>query len=573
MEGHWPTTRGLELTSQGQMVAFADALGPDPALADVDDAALERSVTTMAAELAAAECAWLARLAELVVRKVWARQGCRTPGQWLSWRIGMAPATAREKVRVALQLRELPQLRARFAAGTLSYSKVRALTRVATPDLEPLLLAWADAAPAAHLEELVASWRRWRSNAAVANDPDGPPERPQVEVRHRRGVLDTSVAVDLTEDDAFALLSQLDVLAAQLQADRGDGVERLPHSEARAEALLAAVTAAVTAKVPIDTSGADRHTVVVHVRADDLAETETDGSPDGQVQVHRATVPQPDATRAASAHSDGGGPNADAQPDTGAPHAPRPGCAPVPMGEPPLRARAPSPREAERPAAADPTPTRLPQRAGAGSGLAVVAGPATPRPVGLLGTQTRTSLRRLREWLCEAAIITVVSDADGDPTAVSRRQRRLNAAQRRALIARDAHCRFPGCHARRHLHAHHIRHLADGGPTELWNLVLLCGHHHRVVHRDGWTVGHDGHGRFAFTPPGARSPALPGPPLPGASAEAAHHRLEAAGTLAHERSLYPAGWDGQGYDVSFAIEIIERELARTRPPARFRVAA
>src|SRR5690606_1002945 len=102
------------------------------------------------------ECEWLLLIGELVVRGVWADEGARTPGQWLSFTCSMDGSTAREKVRVALALRELPAIRDRFAAGTLSYSKVRALTRVATREIEDDLVRLADSAPASEIVRLLA---------------------------------------------------------------------------------------------------------------------------------------------------------------------------------------------------------------------------------------------------------------------------------------------------------------------------------------------------------------------------------------------------------------------------------
>ena len=70
---------------------------------------------------------------------------------------------------------------------------------------------------------------------------------------------------------------------------------------------------------------------------------------------------------------------------------------------------------------------------------------------------------------------------------VGRKTRTIPPAVRRALEARDRGCRFPGC-GLRFTDAHHIKHWADGGETKLGNLLLLCSHHHRLLHEEGWKV-------------------------------------------------------------------------------------
>jgi len=73
--------------------------------------------------------------------------------------------------------------------------------------------------------------------------------------------------------------------------------------------------------------------------------------------------------------------------------------------------------------------------------------------------------------------------------AVGRATRLINHHLRLALMRRDGgRCQFPGCFATRNLHAHHIVHWADGGPTELGNLVLVCHFHHHLIHDRGWRV-------------------------------------------------------------------------------------
>src|SRR5437899_64207 len=86
--------------------------------------------------------------------------GFRSCAAWLAWRVGLDPGAARERVRVAHALGTLPLLAQALARGELSYAKVRALTRVATPETEARLLAVGRAGTAAHVERIVRGWRR-----------------------------------------------------------------------------------------------------------------------------------------------------------------------------------------------------------------------------------------------------------------------------------------------------------------------------------------------------------------------------------------------------------------------------
>ena len=79
-------------------------------------------------------------------------------------------------------------------------------------------------------------------------------------------------------------------------------------------------------------------------------------------------------------------------------------------------------------------------------------------------------------------------ERDGQPIGSGRSTRTISRPLRRALEHRHPCCAVPGCGASRGLHAHHIRHWQDGGPTELDNLVLLCPFHHRLHHSGGITI-------------------------------------------------------------------------------------
>jgi hypothetical protein len=115
------------------------------------------------------------------------------------------------------------------------------------------------------------------------------------------------------------------------------------------------------------------------------------------------------------------------------------------------------------------------------------------RPVGVMselghvGPVPDTLARRIA---CDAALMRIVMAGSSEPLDVGRRTAVVSPALRRAVIARDRHCRFPGCdRPPPWCDAHHVRHWADGGPTSLENLLLLCRRHHRMVHaRRGFSV-------------------------------------------------------------------------------------
>jgi hypothetical protein len=99
----------------------------------------------------------------------------------------------------------------------------------------------------------------------------------------------------------------------------------------------------------------------------------------------------------------------------------------------------------------------------------------------LVSAETSTRLS------CDAAVVRMAHAPDGGILDIGRRTRTISPALRRALEARDRGCRFPGC-GLRFTDAHHVKHWADGGETTLANTLLLCRHHHRLVHEGGWRV-------------------------------------------------------------------------------------
>ena len=96
-----------------------------------------------------------------------------------------------------------------------------------------------------------------------------------------------------------------------------------------------------------------------------------------------------------------------------------------------------------------------------------------------------------------------VSRARRAPTG--RKTRTVPVAIKRALVARDKSCAFPGCHHKRFVDAHHIQHWSAGGETSLDNLMLLCSQHHKLVHEGGFAIERDYRNHWFFRPPDGRA--------------------------------------------------------------------
>jgi hypothetical protein len=134
-----------------------------PSVPSFDDKVeiLGRQITLLAGQINAANHRLLKLIAEFDRRKGWCSDGTvRSCAHWLNWKCGIALVAAREKVRVARCLEELPLIDAAFAAGEISYSKVRAMTRVATPENEEYLLYIAHYGTASHVEQVVRKYRK-----------------------------------------------------------------------------------------------------------------------------------------------------------------------------------------------------------------------------------------------------------------------------------------------------------------------------------------------------------------------------------------------------------------------------
>ncbi|MFO7567115.1 MAG: DUF222 domain-containing protein, partial [Enhygromyxa sp.] len=214
-------------------------------------------IATFAARIDVAEHALLTRLRLFDAQEGWGRCGAISCAQWLSWRTGIGPKAAREKVRVARALGGLPKLDALFACGELSYSKVRAITRVATAQTEQRFIDIAVHATAAQIERLARAYRRVHSEQG-----DGEPPLDQRRFMRRTETWSGMVRLEIQlppEEAAIvwsAVMSALDAERASAEvSDVADSAGEDASAEASDVADSAGEEASAEASVVADTVG------------------------------------------------------------------------------------------------------------------------------------------------------------------------------------------------------------------------------------------------------------------------------------------------------------------------------
>lgn len=250
-------------------------------LDDRDEAAtmplerLEAEITNLAGHLAAAECRWLLLLAEFDRREGWTHWGCKSLVEWLGWQCGLDARSARERVRVARALRQFVTVREEFAKGRLSYSKVRAITRIATTETETWLTEWAQHATAAQIERIVAGYRRAFEPKRRAD------EQAQFVSHHINWLTDDDgslvVTMRLPADDGARFRGQVEARTAQSIRNRpSEKGETVPMRRADALMDLLALAEADRADDAIPADPADRHLVMINV--DEIVLTNDEGT-------------------------------------------------------------------------------------------------------------------------------------------------------------------------------------------------------------------------------------------------------------------------------------------------------
>jgi hypothetical protein len=273
-------------------------------------------IAELSAHLDAATARLLALIREFDARGGW-NTGFRSCAAWLSWRVGLDLGAARERVRVARALETLPLLAEALARGQVSYAKVRAITRVATPETEARLLGVARAGTAAHVERIVRGWRcvdrraearetkqRHATRALhVYQDEDG--------MVVLRGRLEPEVGALLVQ----ALAAAREALYQRARVPAGEvargnvSAETPPVAQQQADALALLAETALHHGLDPGTPG-ERYQVVVHVDAEVLADPDQPGQSvleDGaRISAETSRRLACDASRVVMRHNDEG---------------------------------------------------------------------------------------------------------------------------------------------------------------------------------------------------------------------------------------------------------------------------
>jgi 5-methylcytosine-specific restriction endonuclease McrA len=437
-------------------IASQPVPAPPHPFADLDR--LGDEIAELSAHLDAATARLLTLIRDFDARGGW-NTGFSSCAAWLGWRVGLDLGAARERVRVARALGTLPRLAEALARGELSYAKLRALTRVATPETEARLLAVGRAGTAAHIERIVRGWRRVDRQAETRQATRQHAERGLHVYEDEDGTV--VVRGRLAPEVGALLVRALDAARETLyQRTRGtvDATASDPtmapptRAQQQADALALLAESALHHEIDPGAPG-ERYQVVVHVDA------------------------------------------------------------------------------------------------------AVLADPDQPGQ-SVLEEGSHVSAETSRRLACDASRVVMRHDDEGRIVEVGARTRTIPPALRRALLHRDRSCRFPGCHVRVG-EGHHVHHWAQGGPTTLGNLVLLCRRHHHAVHEEGYRVSRESDDTLEFRRPDGRPlPEVPPTvPVPADPIHTLHAQHATLGLQLHARTARP-GWLGERLDVGWALDVL-----------------
>ena len=356
---------------------------------------LSAEITQLAGQINAANYRFLKLIAEYDRREAWAEDGIRSCAHWLNWKCGIALGAAREKLRVARCLDGLTLINKAFSSGALSYSKVRAMTRVATKENEAYLMMIAENGTASHMEKLVGKYQKVKHQQLPTED-----DQQQLTPEQSRSM------VSYQDDDGMTIIH------AKLPAEVGALVVKAIEAIVQRQKTLDE-----TENVSAETSFPQKRADALSQMAEHYIATATNdsgtkslaGNQKCQIMLHV------DLDTLQGKHSSG-------------------------------------------------------------------------HPCCNTDNEHWISPDVVRQLACDASLTTVLEDNKGKVLNIGRRSRTIPPAIQHALSLRDKSCRVPGCCSTTYLDAHHIKHWANGGETSLDNLVMLCRHHHRELHKGVFSI-------------------------------------------------------------------------------------
>jgi hypothetical protein len=512
---------------------------------------LEVEICQLAADLAAGTARWLDLVAEYDRRELWAQWECRSMAHWLCTFVSMSLVTARQHVVVARVIQNFPLLHAEFAAGRLSFSRVRALCRVITPESEVALVELARCTTASQLDRVVSGLDRAKKQAVPGSDDD------QFDRRRLhlglnddgtwtlRACLPAEIGAAISRALTFELQRELKAdrrrcherIALGAHVDEGSGVHGGMEDDSAASLLAVGSVPNLEPIVEsLDQKRVDalyRLVTVGHLTQEQSNhqtsgtndnDTNDNGVDDRSIDDRSIDDRSIDDRSIDDRSIDDRSIDDRSIDDSGSGHG------------------------TVRPAGIDRVVGKSEQGTSERGNTEQVVGGGLGEPVvgGGVGDVARGSGVEVRplvvlhrypngDELENGPAITkktadrLSSRADimyathtgnlngahcnhcgGDGEArITFSRRTPSAPCRRALAERNQGCRFAGCNRKANLHAHHIVFHSVNGQTVAVNLVMLCDFHHHAIHHRGWSIIGNPNGELTFTKPGlTRRPVL-----------------------------------------------------------------
>ena len=367
---------------------------------------------------------------------------------WLVWHVGISLITARQYVLVAHKLEDFPLLAAEFAAGRVSYSRVRALCRFITSESEVDLVRLARFTVAPQLERMAAAFERVERQRNPGAAGDQSERRDLMLIQEDEGTW--IIRGRLPADLGTVLSNAMQMEMAQQRSDDSAASRNTDRRGIRENDSIA------SPKTGRDETG--NNDSAASLLADRTAAQR-------RVDALLALVERGHLSRTASTE-------------------PTPSEGPQPTRPLIVIHRFPDGDELQNGPAIDPA---MADRYSCDADIIeAIHPPKSTDPADVAGGAQQNGKH------AEPGI------------AYGRRHRTPKPSLRRFIAERDCSCRHPGCNRTANLHAHHIHHWASGGPTTAENLVMLCDEHHRLVHEHNWTISGSPSSELRFHRPGLR---------------------------------------------------------------------